>query len=144
MSKTPSAPLGIDCFCLQARMTARAVTRAYNAAMAPLGLEITEFSLLLAIDASSVDSISELADLLAFERTTLVRNLKRLEQRKLIAIADRKGRSLRYALTAKGHTLLADALPMWRKAQATLRRKLKAGDDATIHTSLRTLRHAAG
>lgn len=144
MSKLPAAPLGADCFCLQARMTARAVTRTYNAAMAPLGLEITEFSLLLAIDASQVDSISELADLLAFERTTLVRNLKRLEQRKLIAVADRKGRSLRYALTAKGQTLLAAALPLWRKAQADIRRKLKTGDDETIRTSLRTLRHAVG
>lgn len=125
-------------------MSARAVTRAYNAVMAPLDLEITEFSLLVAMDAQPTESIAELADLLAFERTTLVRNLKRLAGRKLIAVAGRNGRALQYRLTAKGRALLAEALPLWRKAQSDIRRALKAGEGETILGSLRTLRQAAG
>jgi DNA-binding MarR family transcriptional regulator len=143
MATRASALPGIECFCLQARMSARAVTRAYNAVMAPLDLEITEFSLLVAMDAQPAESISELADLLAFERTTLVRNLKRLEKRKLIAVAGRQGRAVQYRLTAKGRALLTEALPLWRKAQSDIRRALKAGEGDQIFTSLRTLREAA-
>ncbi len=41
--------VGERCICLHTRMAARAVTRAYDAALAPLGLEGTQFTLLAAI-----------------------------------------------------------------------------------------------
>ena len=69
--KATLAEVGRNCFCLHARMAARAVTRQYNAALAPLGLEVTEFSLLGSLAADHAASIAELADRLAFERTTL-------------------------------------------------------------------------
>jgi hypothetical protein len=52
-------------------MTARAITRQYNAILVPLGLEVTEFSLLAALTISEDTSITTQADRLAFERTTL-------------------------------------------------------------------------
>src|SRR5215468_10593608 len=87
------------CFCLQSRMTARAVTRRYNAVLAPLGLEVTEFSLLGVLAYGRAASIAAIAERLAFERTTLVRNLKRMAERGLIAPAGGRGRAVRYALT---------------------------------------------
>ena len=38
--------IGRECLCLQSRMTTRAITRRYNAVLDPIGLEVTEFSLL--------------------------------------------------------------------------------------------------
>jgi DNA-binding MarR family transcriptional regulator len=141
MAKQASLP-SADCFCLQARMTSRAITRHYNAALSPLDLEITELSLLAALAATQTNSIAALAERLAFERTTLVRNLKRLEGRKLIA-AKNQGRAVNYALTADGRALLTSAVPLWRKAQSDISRKLATGDPADILTSLRSLRRAA-
>jgi len=54
-------------------------------------------------------------------RTTLVRNLKRLAGRKLIA-AKNQGRAVNYALTADGRALLASAVPLWRRAQSDIAR----------------------
>src|SRR3954463_8774004 len=109
--------IGRECFCLRSRMTARAVTRQYNAALAPLGLEVTEFSLLGALAVGKAASIAALADLLAFERTTLVRNLKRLAERGLIEPAADKGRAVRYVLTKEGHRLIKKAIPLWAATQ---------------------------
>jgi DNA-binding MarR family transcriptional regulator len=135
--------IGSTCFCLQSRMTARAVTRRYNAVLAPLGLEVTEFSLLGAIAYGRARSIAEIAERLAFERTTLVRNLKRMAERGLIAQADGGGRAVRYVLTKAGETALRQALPLWRKAQKVVERRLAAHDAGRVLASLAGLRSAA-
>jgi DNA-binding MarR family transcriptional regulator len=141
-----------DCFCLQSRMTARAITRQYNAALAPVGLEITEFSLLAALATIKGESIADLAEQLAFERTTLVRNLKRLEERGLVRQTRTGGRAVWYALTRDGLALQRRAAPLWRRAQAAVRQALAKGSgggggggkaDAVLR-SLEALRHAAG
>jgi len=136
------ADVGRACFCLQARMTARAVTRRYNAALAPLGLEVTEFSLLGAIAHGGAASIAVLAERLAFERTTLVRNLKRLAGRGLIAPAGGRGRAVRYGLTREGDALLREALPLWAEVQKAVERRLAAGDAPRVLAALASLRGA--
>jgi DNA-binding MarR family transcriptional regulator len=135
--------VGRACFCLQSRMTARAITRRYNAMLAPLGLEVTEFSLLGAIAYGRATSIAQIAERLAFERTTLVRNLKRLAERGLIARAGGRGRAVRYELTKQGDAALKRALPLWRKAQKAVERRLKAGSAAGVLAALASLRGAA-
>ena len=130
-----------DCFCLQARMAARAITRQYNAALAPAGLEITEFSLLAALRSIEGESIADLAEQLAFERTTLVRNLKRLEERGLVMQTSLGGRAVWYALTTEGRALLRRGAPLWRKAQADVRSALPDGGEAVLG-ALDALRHA--
>jgi DNA-binding MarR family transcriptional regulator len=134
--------IGRRCLCLQSRMTARAVTRHYNAILAPLGLEVTQFSLLAALAARRDSSISQLADRLAFERTTLVRNLKRLADRGLIQTAAGTGRAVRYVPTDAGEDLLVRAIPLWRQAQGSIEGRLESSDGELVRTSLRRLRHA--
>src|ERR1700736_991011 len=106
--------IGRECLCLQSRMTTRAITRRYNAVLAPIGLEVTEFSLLAALHVGRPSSITELADRLAFEKTTLVRNLKHMAERSLIESATQKGRAVKYILTKKDLSLLTQALPWSR------------------------------
>lgn len=134
--------IGRRCFCLHARMAARSVTRRYNAALAPLGLEITEFSLLAALAGGGAPSIAALAERLAFERTTLVRNLKRLAARRLIERAENTGRAVRYALTAQGRRLLERAVPIWAAAQEAAEARLADGGAAGVLAALETLRRA--
>src|SRR5215218_588049 len=75
------AAIGRACFALHARMTARLLTRVYDAAVRPTGLRFAQFGLLGAIAHGSATSQTALADRLGLERTTLVRNLKFLEQK---------------------------------------------------------------
>lgn len=135
--------IGEQCFCLHSRMTARAVTRQYNSILASLGLEVTEFSLLAALAISKDSSITTLAERLAFERTTLVRNLKNMAARGLIKPSGDKGRAVRYLLTEHGHQVLKKALPLWVEAQQSVLTRLAGRDAKGVLNSLSALRRAA-
>jgi DNA-binding MarR family transcriptional regulator len=130
------------CVCLHTRMAARAITRLYDAAMAPLGLEATQFTLLGAIAANPTRSVTEMADRLALERTSLSRNLAVLSKRGLISAGATKGRSVNYGVTEAGHSLLAAALPLWREVQSGLEGKIGEQNWTETRQTLRQLRHA--
>ena len=76
-----------QCACFNSRKAARAVTRFYDHMLAPSGLKATQLTMLGAISISGTARMSELASLLALDKTTLTRNLRRLQADGLIAIA---------------------------------------------------------
>ena len=123
-------------------MTARTVTRQYNAVLSSIGIEVTEFSLLAALPLGEDLSITDLADHLAFERTTLVRNLKGMAERGLIKQASDSGRAVHHVLTARGNSLLKRALPLWTQAQAAVVSRLEAENSENVLKSLSALRRA--
>ena len=72
-------------------------------------------------------NVSELAERRGFERTTLTRNLDRLEKMELIASRPAEhGNGRICSLTPKGRALVDELLPLWRKAQAEIRAELGA------------------
>jgi DNA-binding MarR family transcriptional regulator len=127
------------CLCLHTRMTARAVTRAYDKALAPLGLEATQFTLLAAIAGNPEKSITAMADRLALERSSLSRNLKALGAKSLIAGIG-QGRSTAFRITPLGEDLLARALPVWAAAQRKAESAMGALTWSVTRDSLRQLR----
>lgn len=113
--------IGQNCAALRTRMAARGVTRAYDAALRPLGIKITQFTLLVTAKYEAELSIGDMADFLAMERSTLTRNLKLLADMGLIEM--RKGSAPRTkvpVITSRGDALLTRAIPLWRDAQARL------------------------
>lgn len=108
-----------QCMVSNSRMAARAITRRYDAYARPFGITSTQFSLMGTIVAAGEQTVSELAGARGFERTTLTRNLDRLEKMGLISSrAAEHGNGRICGLTDKGHALVKELLPMWRKAQA--------------------------
>ena len=107
------------CLCLHVQRAARAVTRRYDDALRPVQLTNGQFSLLMSLHRAEAPSISSVAALLAMDRTTLTANLKPLERRGFVKVAvdaaDRRSRLM--SLTPAGRTLLAAALPLWKRAQ---------------------------
>jgi DNA-binding MarR family transcriptional regulator len=134
------------CACTAVRRTARSMTRAYDDAIRPSGLRVTQFSLLVAADPGcGALKLSEIADILGLERTTVTRDLRPLEKRGLVTVEsgqDRRARIVR--VTDAGRRTMTDAMPRWRAAQA----KLLAGDAADswprIAEGLGRLADAAG
>src|SRR5918912_3286841 len=94
--------IGKACFALHARMTARLLSRAYDAAMRPADLRLAQFGLLGAIAHGSATSETALAERLGLERTTLVRNVKLLEEKGWIEPIPGRGRGVRHRLTEAG------------------------------------------
>lgn len=106
------------CASFNLRKTARAVTRAYDAALQDTGMRSTQFAILVGIAKKQPISISALADLLVMDPTTLTRSLRLLQKEALISISDRSTMRQRFlALTDKGERALARSLPAWRNVQ---------------------------
>jgi DNA-binding MarR family transcriptional regulator len=137
------AAIGRACFALHARMTARLLTRVYDAAVRPTGLRFAQFALLGAIAHGSATSQTALADRLGLERTTLVRNLKFLEQKGWIEATPGGGRGLAHRLTPAGREILARAIPLWERAQADIEARLGGIDPDAARGAMRALRKAA-
>jgi DNA-binding MarR family transcriptional regulator len=104
------------------RRASRAITRIYDQALEPSGLKVTQFSLLMNIDAYGPLNITALAKLVTLDRTTLVRNLKPLESAEMIVNAPSDDpRERQVSLTKQGRLVITKALPQWKGAQ----RKIK-------------------
>ena len=118
-----------ECVGLRIRMIARSITRAYDEALRPIGLKITQFTLMVVIKRGAPESISQLADILAMERTTLTRNLQLLERDGLVELGPEGYRRARMIkLTPLGETKLEEALPIWRSTQNRVVESLACDD----------------
>lgn len=128
------------CACANIRRADRLITQFYEQALAPSGLHITQFTLLSSIAGLKVVTISQLADWLKMDRTTLTRELKLLTQQGLARVeegADRRTRQV--ILTATGQEALERAQPLWRQAQATIVKHMGEERLAALLSELSTL-----
>lgn len=132
-----------NCACHKVRMAARAVTRAYDDALRPVGLRSTQFSLLVAVAIDGAMSITSLANFLGMDRSTLTRNLRPLVDDALISIGlEGWRRSRTIEITKKGRTRLREALPHWKRAQGALKQKLGDPDWTVLSDVLGRVIHA--
>jgi len=126
-----------SCLCHQTRMAARAVTRLYDDILRSMGLRATQLAVLVAADHEDVVSITALAKFMGMDRSTLTRNLAPLEREGLIRLGNEGWRRSRIVeITPKGRSRLRQALPLWEKAQDTMRHKLGSRKWALIMANL--------
>jgi DNA-binding MarR family transcriptional regulator len=101
------------------RRAARVVGNYYDVHLKSAGLKGTQFTLLNAIYLNPSITITQLADLLLLNRTTLNRNLKPLERQGLVRTSPGKDQRTRVLkLTHEGKSILQRALPLWLEAQS--------------------------
>lgn len=106
------------CASFNFRRTARAVTRLYDQAFQKFGIRSTQFSILIAVAKTQPVSISQVAEILVIDRTTLTRSLGLMQKQGLLSISPRSVKRQRFInLTVEGEKLLAQVLPEWRKVQ---------------------------
>ena len=107
-----------SCMGMRVRRAARVVGNYYDVHLKSVGLKGTQFTLLNAIFLNPSITITQLADLLLLNRTTLNRNLKPLERQGLVRTSPGKDQRTRVLkLTQEGSNLLQSALPLWLEAQ---------------------------
>lgn len=130
-----------QCMVTNSRMAARAITRRYDKVLRGRGINSTQLSLMAAIRQWPESTVSGLAERRGFDRTTLTRNLDRLEQLGLVeSRAAPRGNGRICSVTPKGRDLMVELLPAWRQAQAEMRAILT---DDGFQQSLKTLRRLA-
>jgi len=107
-----------QCCCFNMRKVTRAVTQYFDRFLEPTGIRATQFTLLVALFSTKGKTLTEIAETLVMDRTTLTRNLKPLEKLGLIAtVQTLDKRSKAYVLTEKGEQIVEKCIPLWQKAQ---------------------------
>jgi DNA-binding MarR family transcriptional regulator len=131
----------IACNCFASRKAARLVTKLYEDHLARVGLTSTQFSILVYLDEIGVVSMKDLVATLAMERTSVVRALQPLARDGFVVIGPDQEDARRNVvrLTNAGRAKLADAVPVWRQAQAEFESRFGAGLAAQLRESVLAL-----
>lgn len=119
------------CVCGRLRRTSRALTRRYDEALAPVGLTVTQFSIMRTLSRLDRPSLAELAETTAHEKSALWRTVQPLIRAGWIS-ADTEQRAQRLSVTPAGQEKLSDAMPLWRSAQSKVSETLGANEAALI------------
>jgi DNA-binding MarR family transcriptional regulator len=116
-------PFASPCTCSRLRRATRAVTQLYDDALEPVGLRVTQLSLLRTLQRQGTLRIGDLAARTLLDRTALSRNLDPLAEKKLVAIAaGRDARTREVTLTRQGIAAIAAAAPLWDRVQREVAR----------------------
>ncbi|MCY0095408.1 MarR family winged helix-turn-helix transcriptional regulator [Hoeflea ulvae] len=111
-----------DCLLLNTVMAARAMTRRYDARLQRFGVSVVQFSVLMVLRQERDEPVSHMAERIAMDRTTLIRNLELLMRKGLVSAAPAKrGNGRSFKLTAEGKRLVEELVPHWQAAQAEVR-----------------------
>ena len=125
------------CNCAAIRQAARRVTRLYDQALAPSGLRITQYPILVWLATAGPATMSVLAERMVMDRATLGHNLRPLEAQGLVTMnAGEDRRSRVVALTEGGRRKLREARPAWRAAQAMFEAAFGPEDSAALRVTM--------
>ena len=115
------------CCCFNMRKVMRAVTQFFDRHLESANIRSTQFTLLVALSSMNATTLTEIAENLVMDRTTLTRNLKPLEKLELITtMQPLDKRSKAYVLTDKGKDVVMKAVPLWEEAQNSIVNSLGA------------------
>lgn len=114
------ALLAATCVCTNLRRASRALTNYYDGLLGQISnLRVSQIAVLVVLYLTGPQTINELAEKLALDRTTLATNLKPLARQGLLTVASgRDHRTRIVTLTPKGEHELVRVLPQWEQAQA--------------------------
>jgi len=115
-----------SCHCARLRSAARKVGSIYDEAMAPLGVNIAQYSLMRTIARRQPVSFTELGRIARLDRSTVSRNIRVLDRLDLVDMtrSDDDRREAAVSLSARGAALLDEAMPLWETCQQEIETRL--------------------
>lgn len=116
------------CACAKLRRSARIISSLYDEALAPSGFTVAQFSLLRMLQRAGPATLTEFAEATGYDRTTLNRTLRPLEQAGYVQSSGGKDQRARIvSVTPEGRTAMRKGQPLWEQAQKRIEDAL--GDD---------------
>lgn len=114
-----------SCHCILLRKASRKVSSYYDEALAPLGVNIGQFSLLRNLGRMEPVSLTELAAGIELDRSTVGRNAKVLERMGFLSFGHGEDqREALLSLTDAGRGLLITGSPIWDGVQDDIANRL--------------------
>jgi DNA-binding MarR family transcriptional regulator len=121
------------CLAQRLRRADRVLSQFYNEHLASVGLKVTQFSLLRALDLLGQTTASELQKKLIMEQATVSRGIKPLIRDGYIHVAEGSNkREKALSLTSAGKALYKEALVPWQQAQSRFKQHLGDGGDLEL------------
>lgn len=116
-----------ECVGLRFRRTNRALTAFYNERIREAGIRITQWSVIAALRGAGSLTVTELAESLGSEQSTISRNLQPLVREGLVDLTEENDGRKRYVrLTPRGVATYNRAYPLWLQAQKEVLEQLGA------------------
>jgi DNA-binding MarR family transcriptional regulator len=114
------ARLAAMCVCSNLRRSSRAVSNYYDSLLGQVSdLRVSQAIVLVVLYLAGPQTIHELAEMLALDRTTIGRNIRPLVQQGLLTLKSGNDQRTRVVtLTAQGEETLLRVVPQWEQAQA--------------------------
>jgi DNA-binding MarR family transcriptional regulator len=108
-----------ECYCSSIRTATRKLTALYDQSLEPVGVNLSQFSMMRRISRAQPVSLTEIGRLCELERSTVGRNVKILERMGL-AVTDQGNdhREAVVSLSQAGLQALEEGSPLWDQAQA--------------------------
>lgn len=132
------------CLGMGSRLASRMTTRVFGILLGPLGLDATQFPVMLMLRLHPGIVVSALSSLLDIEASGISRNVQALERKGLVISSGGRGRNgKRLALSPDGHALLDQAVQCWRDAQKMLIAELGEAETDAVRRSMKSLNDAA-
>ncbi len=127
-----------ECSCNMMRKSARKITQFYENNLREAGIKPTQFSILATLANTGPIQLTQLADRLVLERTSLTRNLNVLERNTWIDIqpGEEDSRQRVVSLTRNGYKQLDCAIPYWQKAQKAIAKDMGQETITGLRTTL--------
>ena len=117
------------CMCIKLRQASNNITKIYDKALNSHHIKLTQYSTLKNIEKLVTPSIQILSNKMNLERSTLVRNLNKLQKMKLISYEyENNSKSKVIRLTLDGNKKLSEAHVDWEKVQNSLLKNLGLED----------------
>lgn len=133
------------CTCLNLRRASKRLTDIYDQYLTSSMLSISQYSILRHIHYLAPVNVSDLSIELRLDRTTLVRSLKPLEEKKLVEDISEDGtRNRELQLTELGKRVYEEADLLWEKAQADLVEYLGKEDAEQFSRMLEKIENYSG
>lgn len=114
------------CYCSLLRAATRRIGSVYDDALAPLGINIAQYSLLRLIEHRQPVSFTELGRVAELDRSTVGRNVRVLERIGLVETGrgDDDHREAVVRLSVLGCKVLEQAAPLWDECQREIETRL--------------------
>ena len=109
------------CYCARLRRSVNLMTKYYNQKMCSSGLSLKQYFLLVNLLSIGPCNITELAEYIELDRSTVVRNLKPLFGKGFIEdLSSPNSRDKAISVTQAGKETLKIANPLWLSAQTAI------------------------
>ena len=113
------------CMCIKLRQASNNITKIYDKALNSHHIKLTQYSTLKNIKKLLTPSIQTLSNKMNLDRSTLVRNLNKLQKMKLISYEyENNSKSKVIRLTLDGNKKLSEAHVDWKKIQNSILKNL--------------------